>query len=510
MWNEHKHVFVGVGALTALAIGLAIVGMIAARPADRHEAVAPGNSEAGNGDDDRDEGAIPVKTVHPRRDPAVAFSASQPAYVEAYYRADLKAQVSGRVRTIRKDKGSPVAKDEELVTIEVPELDQEVRQKEAVVKRARVDQKFAEKQVSIAEAAAEVAEHAIAQKEAEADEARYTMEFRQLEMNRIQVMVQNNTVYREVFDEKDRTYKSARSAYESALVAVKRARADYKESKAKVDAAAADVDLKKALVEVSERDRDRLQAQADFARITSPFKGVIASRNVGPGSFVQNATTGNAEALLTVERTDIVTVYTRIPNTYAPYVETGTEALIEMTECPGQLIHAKVTRFPQSLGGDRRMRVEVDLYNGSDEEYQAFVAMERAKETPFDDLKDGPHPFPLKVTGKRAAGHPPRLYPGMVGKMTLVFQKIEAFLLPSSAVFSKGGKPYIYEVKEGAAHLVPVEVQMNNGKVAKVSRIVRVEGEEIRQNLTGEEEIVLSNQGELSEGQAVKPAPVQW
>jgi multidrug efflux pump subunit AcrA (membrane-fusion protein) len=508
MWVKHRKVFVGAGISGALAIGIAIAASMAAHPANHVETV---NVLSERDPPEGDEPGISVKTINPRRDPSFTFSATQPAYVEAYYRAPLEAQVPGRVKYIRKDEGSPVKKGELLAEIEVPDLEQEVFQKDAVVKRCRVDQRLAQKQVPIAEAAAEVAMHAIAQKKAEADEAKYTMDFRQLELNRIGIMVQNNTVYRELFDEKDRAYKSAQSAYEAAQVAVKKAQADYKEAQAKIDAAVADVDLKQALVEVAEKDREKARALADYAKITAPFDGVITSRKVDPGAFVKNAATAHTEPLLVVERTDIVTVFMRLPDTYCPYVtDEETEALIEMSELPGRLIQAKVTRHPPSLNErDRRMRVEVDLYNGNDEEYQNFLTQE--KQLNYADLKEGPLPLPLAIKGRKLKRNRTHiLLPGMVGKMTLVFQKIEAYLIPTSAIVSHGGKPYIYEVKDGKAHSVPIEIQVNNGKMAKVTRIVKVSGEEIKEDVTGEEEIILSNQGELSEGVTVKPTRVDW
>src|SRR5262249_50708638 len=86
-----------------------------------------------------------------------------------------------------------------------------------------------------------------------------------------------------------------------------------------------------------------------------------------PGSLVQNASTGQQAApLLTLVRSDIVTVVMRVPDNAAPYVRPGTEAIIRIDELPGVLIKARVTRREPSIQNrDRRMRVEVDLFNGS-------------------------------------------------------------------------------------------------------------------------------------------------
>src|SRR5207253_2112767 len=117
-----------------------------------------------------------------------------------------------------------------------------------------------------------------------------------------------------------------------------------------------------------------------------------------------------------------------------------------------------------------------------------------------------PLPFPPRVRGAGDLGR--RLLPGMSGHMRILLEKFgDSYLLPSSAVFTRGGKPYVIEVKGGVAHLVPVRVPVNDGRIAKVSVIAQAANartgvQEVLQDLTGAEEIVASRQGELSDGQA--------
>src|SRR5262249_8923636 len=147
----------------------------------------------------------------------------------------------------------------------------------------------------------------------------------------------------------------------------------------KFEAAKADVRLKDTLIEVARKDRDEAQALADYSKVTAPFDGVITQRNVNPGSFVQNASTGRTGTLLRVERRDIVTVRTKIPDNFAPYVSENTEVILELSELPGVKTHGKVTRFAPTLESethDRSMIVQVDLFNGTEAEYRAFMAKE--------------------------------------------------------------------------------------------------------------------------------------
>ena len=233
----------------------------------------------------------------------------------------------------------------------------------------------------------------------------------------------------------------------------------------------------------------------------------MISRKVNPGSFVQNASTGTPTPVLTLERTDIVTVVMRVPDNFAPFVTAGTEALIELDSLPGVKIRGKVTRFAPSLvttAHDRTMRVEVDLWNRTPGAYKAFFADPRN----LADLKEGPLPLIPELTGKDSLQRSSRLMAGMYGKMTLILQTFgETNLIPSQAVLRQGGRTYIYIVEEGKARRMAVEVQMDDGNLAKVDRLGA--NGALLGDLTGKEEVIVSNQEELSEGQPVTTTPLE-
>jgi hypothetical protein len=103
------------------------------------------------------------------------------------------------------------------------------------------------------------------------------------------------------------------------------------------------------------------------------------------------------------------------------------------------------------------------------------------------------------------------MYPGMYGEMHLVFRELShVFLIPSDAIVRPGGTPYIYLVKNGKAALVPVEVQVDDQHLAKVAIITKTSTGVVKRNLTGEEQVIYSNQGELTDGEAVKAIPQDW
>jgi hypothetical protein len=233
---------------------------------------------------------------------------------------------------------------------------------------------------------------------------------------------------------------------------------------------------------------------------------------VDPGTFVQNATSANTEPLLSVVRDDIVTVYMKVPDRFAPYVTTDTKAYIQMDLLPGLVIEGKVTRYSHNLKNpehDRTMRVEVDLYNGTAAEWRAFLAHEKGLGN--GDLKSKTLPVFPKVDGKEVADRPLHLMPGEYGRMRLVVGNFQdAFLLPRNAVVSEGGTSYVYLVKDGRVVKTPVTVRADNGEEVKVALLEKVGGMVVKRDLAGTEEVVNSNQGELSNGQAVKTTPVDW
>jgi multidrug efflux pump subunit AcrA (membrane-fusion protein) len=455
---------------------------------------------------------IPVKAIRPRRDPHYQITVEQPAYVEAYFSADLEARVAGPISFLDVDIGDRVKAGQVLARIDVPDLAEDVLQKDSLVTQRQKELLLAQANVGIAQAAVDAAKakylvKVSAVKKAEADES-----FRGKELRRFQTLAQGSSpgITGDVLDERTKLYEAAVADTVEARAEVQKAQADVDEENYRLEAARADVQLKQAMVDVAAKDRDKAKANLSFATLLAPFDGEVARRNADPGSFVQNAATAHTEPILTLDRTDILTVYMKVPDVYAPYVTMDTEAVIEMGVLPGWEIQGKVTRFSRSLvtpEKDRTMRVEVDLFNGTAAEYQAFLA--KAKANGAAGLKGHKLPIFPTVKGKAGAGVDGRLLPGMFGKMRLVLSSFrDTFLIPSSAVTSQGGVTYVYLVKNGRAVRTQVDVQVDNGKDAKVVLVEKVNGQLVRKPLTGDEVIVASNQGELSDGQPVRaPAP---
>jgi multidrug efflux pump subunit AcrA (membrane-fusion protein) len=498
--------WVHVGFIAAFAVIALLVGakLLLARPKARNIVPATPDQPATFAEED----TITVKTIHARLDPSFTMTVTQPAYVAPYYSIDLRARVAGPVSFLVADIGTRVKEGVELIRINVPDLEQDLNKKKGIVKQREEEVKVAQAAIKRAEADLKIAEAEVGV--AEAARERY-----EKALNRYKKLLKQDAIDEDAVDEQNKLFRTS-------VAGVAKAKADVGDAEAKIGQANADLGLKQALVEVAVKERDQAEEMLGYATLKAPFNGVVTRRNVDPGSFVQNSATAHSDPLLTIERTDIVTIYTNLPDNYAQFVtmpsksQAGTEAVIEMSELPGVHIRGQVTRYAPSLvnpSHDRTMRVEIDLYNRSAKNFANFL--NRYQDIPKDkrtDLKGGDLPlFPKFENSALHMEEGERLMPGMYGKMTLVLQKFKhAYLIPSNAVFSQGGKPYIYVIKDGIAHLTPVNVRVDDGKLAYVD-IVELSGREDRKvRLTGEEEIVSCNQNELSDGQRVKTTAVDW
>lgn len=237
--------------------------------------------------------------------------------------------------------------------------------------------------------------------------------------------------------------------------------------------------------------------------IRAPFDGVVASRAVDPGAFVTGALLIQGPTpVLTIMRVDIVTVGMRVPDTVAAMVGPDTEAELRLDGVSGGPIRCRLTRIAPALGtADRTRLVEVDLWNGTAAEFEAFRTA--SGRTGHADLKGGELPqVPAGLAEGAAAG----LLPGMYGQMRLVVKRFERQpVVPSSAIVRRGGMPFLFAVEGGVARLRPVTVEIDDGTLASVSWAEKAaDGTPTRRPLSTEDMVVVSNQGELEDGSPIE------
>ena len=244
-----------------------------------------------------------------------------------------------------------------------------------------------------------------------------------------------------------------------------------------------------------------------IAVIRAPFDGVVAVRGVDAGTFVQNAVVvPGVASLMTIERSDIVTVSMFVPENFVAFIDKNSEVIIHIDALPGIALRAKVSRLAPSLRtSDRTVMAEVDLYNGTPAEFEQFATKMKAND--FADLKSRTMPS-LPTLPENQQSHI-RLLPGMYGQMQLLLPALrEVEMLPSQVVARRGGVPYIYVVEDGKAKKVLVTVEFDDGTQVRI-RPIDSDGKP-GSALPETTEYVFSNQGELSDGQAVTATHTEW
>lgn len=497
--------------LAGMAVGIGIFSGIVPIPlAVFHSAVASDHKPA------KEPGSrIPtVKTVRPKREQSAEILLERLAIVEPYYRADLRTRTSGIVKSVHQDIGDEVKRGELLIEIDVPESDQDVAQKRALIVQRQQELKVSESKLNDTRAVLDVTTATISQREADVQAITATRDLKKRRFDRYKELAATKSVVGSVVEEEERDFLASEAALLAAKANVTKAQADHAEAVSKIATASADVELKRAQIDVAKTDLERAIVVADYGKVLAPFDGVVVRRNVDPGSFVQNATTGVSETLISVSRIDLLTVVAQFPDNAAPFITQGTPASIQISDFSGGAISSKVTRLsPTIQNSDRTMRVEVDLFNGGTESRERIVQL---RETGRIDLmlKGKGDVFPdAAFSGNEATR---RLLPGMNGSLRLAIGGSgTGFVLPSTAVFSKSGAKYILVVTHGKTESLPVRVQLNDGqrvRIATVRRTTSPDGTVVEElsALRGDEDVVAANQLQIGDAVQVRVSPIEW
>jgi RND family efflux transporter MFP subunit len=280
------------------------------------------------------------------------------ATVDALEKAELCAQVRGTIKELpaRLDIGRLVKKGEELLTLEIPDVVAERDTKKATVNQN--EKLLAQSVQAVVVAKAEVKETEALIQRAKADER-----FQSEQFVRVAKLVKDGTVAPQFADE-------ARLKWESAQAALAAAESQALTKQARLGAAEKEKQVAEARVQVASAELARLEALVDFATIRAPFDGVITKRWVNPGVTVKDA----GMPLLTLMRTDKVRVLIDAPERDVPFltmdngdakgnpVELDIPALDELRG--GKPITATVTLIAKALDPvTRTMRTEIHLDN---------------------------------------------------------------------------------------------------------------------------------------------------
>lgn len=400
------------------------------------------------------EQAVRVELTRPARG-GLERTSSQPGSLISYESAELFAKVSGYLKNQFVDIGDRVKRGQVLAEIDSPELDIEVQQLAAELVRSQTEVEQMKARVVTAQAKWKAAVATQSQTEAELARATADRVFRQKQYDRIHELSNLNAIDQRLVDEKQAEMEAARGTEQAAKAAIVTSQADAAAAAAGVEEAKANLANSEAKVQVAQSALARAKVMADYKKIVSPYDGVVSKRSFFRGDFIRGAERGGESPLLVIDRTDRLRVVVQVPDPDVPWVNRGSEATLTIDAIPGEVFSGTVARMADSEdSASRTMRVEIDL----------------------------PNP-----TG--------RLCQGMYGRVTIKLRPdANALVVPASCMVGpvKDGKGSLYVIREGKAHLVPVEIGADDG-----ARI------EIRHGLSPEDQVVSHYNGAIGDNVAI-------
>jgi RND family efflux transporter MFP subunit len=392
-----------------------------------------------------------VEIVRPERQ-TIVRSVGEPGELEAFETTEIHANIVGYVKNWTVNIGTAVKKGQVLAELSVPELDAEIRQKQASVEQAIAKRKQAEAAVRVAEAnvkgaEAKLTESRAATKRVAADLARWQAEFRRVE-ELYRARAQTGTL----LDETRSKLQSSEAASEETAAQIASAEVALVQSLAAVDSTRADVVSADAAIDVARADEGTVRARLAYTKIEAPFDGIITLRNVDTGHLTQPG--ADKPPLFIVARSDIMTIRVNVPEAFASEVNPGDRATIKLQELKGRTVEGKVSRISWALDPKTRtIRVEIDIPNPG-----------------------------------------AKLQPGLYAYATVTaLERVNVLTLPLSAIVSEPGKDYCVVVSAGKAARRPIQTGLSDG-----TRIEVVSG------LDGSEFAVKANVASLADGQPVE------
>lgn len=238
---------------------------------------------------------------------------------------DVYAKESGFVKELNVDYGSRVQKDQVLATLEIPELQLQVKEDDAAVKNATVQIPHAQDELTRVEA-----QHKVLQ----------------LQFQRLDSVAKSKpglVAQQEVDDSEGKALASA----------------------AQVEAAKSNLQSAESVLAAADAKREHDQALFDYAKITAPFAGVVTQRFANLGMLMQAGTSSSTQAmpLVRLSQDDLFRLVIPVPESYVHFIHLGDPVSV-MVPSLNRSFPGKVARFSVDVREDTRtMHTEVDVLN---------------------------------------------------------------------------------------------------------------------------------------------------
>ena len=237
---------------------------------------------------------------------------------------DISTKSPGRIREILADEGDFVQANDILARMDTDQLETQLKQAEAQLRRAEIGIETARSLVTQREAEHTAAEATVAQREAQLDAA-------QRRLARSQQLSQTRTISQQVLDDDRATAQGAEAA-------VGAARAQLAATEAAIGAAKAQVIDAEASVEAARAAIASIQADINDATLRAPKPGRVQYRVAQPGEVLS----AGGRVLNLVDVSDVYMTFF-LPTAQAGRVAIGAEARIVLDAAPQYVIPANIS-----------------------------------------------------------------------------------------------------------------------------------------------------------------------
>src|SRR5579863_3332198 len=285
----------------------------------RVHAKDPGESDSGNGSAEISVGV--VKVVRKNLGRTLTVSSELVPFQEI----DVYAKESGFVKQLNVDYGSHVQANQVLATLEIPELQLQVKEDDATVKNAAAQIPHAQEELNRVQAQQKVL---------------------QLQYERLNSVAQSKpglVAQQEVDDSQGKALASS----------------------AQVEAAKSNLQSAESVLAAAEAKREHDQALFDYSKITAPFAGVVTQRYANLGTLMQAGTNSSTQALplVRLSQDDLFRLVIPVPESYVHFIHLGDPVSVNVPSL-NRTFPGKVARFSVDVREDTRtMHTEVDVPN---------------------------------------------------------------------------------------------------------------------------------------------------
>ena len=307
--------------LLGIALGTGIVYELSQRKAQEHALAASIGEAAGTG-------ALPVNVARVRFAPSEA-TVELPGQTMALVETPIYARTDGYIRQRYVEIGDRVKKGQMLLSLDTPDLDQQIEQARATLAQSRA---------------------ALAQLQANLQASQSSLKLARVTAQRTDALADEGVLSKQ---DKD----AATAALEN--------------GQANVHAAEEAIRAQEAVISANDANLKRLLETKNYARMEAPFDGVITYRNQAAsdvGTLISSGSGTAVKEILRISQLGTLRIFVNVPQTYAPVIRVGQPAQLVVEEFAGRAFPARVTSATGSVDPSSRTMLtvlEVDNASGA-------------------------------------------------------------------------------------------------------------------------------------------------